>query len=68
MGISFKIPPCSKKSPHFSFLEKTRVRTFSEGSEGGDIRSDANTPAAGTGYDVDGKFNYFMVREMEAFY
>jgi len=44
------------------FLEKTRVRTFSESSEGGDIRSDAKTPVAGTGYDMDGKFNYFMVQ------
>ena len=43
----------------FSFLEKTRVRNLSESSEGGDTRGDAQ--AAGTGYDVDGKFSYFTV-------
>jgi hypothetical protein len=42
------------------FLEKTRVRNLSESSEGGDTRGDAQ--AAGTGYDVDGKFSYFTVQ------
>ena len=43
----------------FSSSEKTRVRNLSESSEGGDTRGDAQ--AAGTGYDVDGKFSYFTV-------
>ena len=35
------------------------MRNLSESSEGGDTRGDAQ--AAGTGYDVDGKFSYFTV-------
>ena len=35
------------------------MRDLSESSEGGDTRGDAQ--AAGTGYDVDGKFSYFTV-------
>ena len=61
MGKYYKTLICEQTFTHFFLLEKTRVRTFSESSEGGDIRSDAKTPVAGTGYDMDGKFNYFMV-------
>ena len=42
------------------FLEKTKARNVSEHNEGLDTRSD--TQAAGTGYDVDGKFSYFTVK------
>ena len=53
-------------NPQLNLKERTRARTYSESSDGGDVfKLDGETsscsPATGTSYDVDGKFSYTKV-------